>query len=73
MVRQSVALLKLVPDRCRTGNPIQGNRETMATPSLKPITEKLPENTMRFFTPDLYVRFNSTDDAVADRANEEWD
>lgn len=28
---------------------------------------------MRFFTPELYMRFNSSDDEVADRANEAWD
>lgn len=28
---------------------------------------------MRFFTPDLYRRFNSSNDAVADRANADWD
>ncbi len=28
---------------------------------------------MRFFTPELYIRFNSPDDEVADRANEEWE
>jgi hypothetical protein len=28
---------------------------------------------MRFFTPELYVQFNSSDDEVADRANERWE
>jgi hypothetical protein len=28
---------------------------------------------MRFFTPELYLRYNSPDDAVADRADEEWE
>lgn len=28
---------------------------------------------MRFFTPELFVQFNSSDDAVADRANEDWE
>ncbi len=45
----------------------------MATPSMKPKTEKPPEQIMRFFTPDLYVRFNSPDDDEADRANAEWE
>jgi hypothetical protein len=45
----------------------------MATRSMKPISEKPPEQIMRFFTPDLYVRFNSQDDTVADRANDEWE
>jgi hypothetical protein len=28
---------------------------------------------MKFFTPELYINFNSSDDEVADRANEEWE
>lgn len=28
---------------------------------------------MRFFTPELYSQFNSSDDEVADRANEAWE
>jgi len=28
---------------------------------------------MRFFTPELYLRFTSPDDAVADAANDEWE
>ena len=28
---------------------------------------------MRFFTPELYLRFNSSDDEAADRADEEWE
>jgi len=28
---------------------------------------------MRFFTPELYLEFNSQDDAVADQANEAWE
>jgi hypothetical protein len=28
---------------------------------------------MRFFTPDLYLRFNSADDATADAADAEWE
>jgi hypothetical protein len=28
---------------------------------------------MRFFTPELYLRFNSADDEVADRADAEWE
>jgi len=28
---------------------------------------------MRFFTPELYLQFNSSDDGVADRANETWE
>ncbi len=28
---------------------------------------------MRFFTPDLFIAFNSSDEEEADRANEEWE
>jgi len=28
---------------------------------------------MRFFTPELYLRYNSADDADADRADEDWE
>lgn len=28
---------------------------------------------MRYFTPELYVRFNSADDEVADQANQSWE
>lgn len=28
---------------------------------------------MKFFTPELYLRFNSPDDEVADRANQDWE
>lgn len=28
---------------------------------------------MRFFTPELYLRYNSSDDQVADRADAEWE
>jgi hypothetical protein len=28
---------------------------------------------MRFFTPELFIRFNSDDDKVADRADEDWE
>lgn len=36
-------------------------------------TEKPSEPVMRFFTPDLYRRFNSPDDDEADRANAAWE
>jgi hypothetical protein len=36
-------------------------------------TAKHPEQIMRFFTPELYVRFNSSDDDEADNANIEWE
>ena len=28
---------------------------------------------MKFFTPELYIRCNSTDDVDTDRADEEWE
>jgi hypothetical protein len=73
MEKQNVARHKQDQDHCPTGNRTQGNRMTMVTPFMKPKTEKPREQIMRFFTPDLYIRFNSPDDAVADRANDEWE
>jgi hypothetical protein len=35
--------------------------------------EKPSEPFMRFFTPDLYLRFNSPHDEVADEANDAWE
>lgn len=35
--------------------------------------EKPNEQVMRFFTPELYIRFNSPDDAVANQADEDWE
>jgi hypothetical protein len=35
--------------------------------------EKPSERIMRFFTPELYMQFNSADDATADAANEAWE
>ena len=40
---------------------------------MKPTVEKPSENVMKFFTPELYIRFNSEDEAVSDQADEEWD
>jgi hypothetical protein len=31
------------------------------------------EEAMKFFTPDLLIRFGSTDDAIADAASDEWE
>jgi hypothetical protein len=28
---------------------------------------------MKFFTPELYIRYNSKEDAEADRADEDWE
>ncbi len=42
-------------------------------PSMRHPTAMLSEGIMRFFSPELYIRFNSSDDEVADLANEEWE
>ena len=36
-------------------------------------TAKHSDVAMRFFTPELYIQFNSADDAEADRADEGWE
>ena len=40
---------------------------------MKPQTAKQSEPIMRFFTPELYLRFNSADEQEADEANEAWE
>jgi hypothetical protein len=40
---------------------------------MNPRTAKPSELTMRFFTPELYVRFNSSNEDEADQANEAWE
>jgi hypothetical protein len=40
---------------------------------MKPPTAKPSEQIMRYFTPELYEQFNSSDDEVADRADEAWE
>jgi hypothetical protein len=40
---------------------------------MKPQTEKPSEQVMRFFTPELFIRFNSADDVEADRADADWE
>jgi hypothetical protein len=40
---------------------------------MKPQIEKPFERVMRYFTPELVVRFNSPDDLEADRADAEWE
>lgn len=56
---------------CLTINPSQGPLRD--TPSMKLPIEKPFEPVMRFFTPELYLEFNSPDDEVADRANQTWE
>jgi hypothetical protein len=36
-------------------------------------TDERSERRMKFFKPSLYVRYNSDDDAIADRADREWE
>jgi hypothetical protein len=43
------------------------------THSMKPQIEKPFEQVMKYFTPELVVRFNSSDDLEADQADAEWE
>ncbi len=38
----------------------------------RPVAKPL-DSTLRFFTPELYVQFNSSDPELADRANDAWE
>jgi hypothetical protein len=40
---------------------------------MKPTDARPADHVMKFFTRDLFLRFNSPDDEVADRADEEWE
>ena len=40
---------------------------------MKPPIEKPSEQVMRFFTPELYLKFNSPSDVEADVADEAWE
>jgi len=40
---------------------------------MKHLIEKPSDRIMKYFTPQLYQRFNSSNDEDADRANEEWE
>jgi hypothetical protein len=40
---------------------------------MKPLIEKPFEPVMKFFKPELFLRFNSSDEEEADRADEEWE
>ena len=57
--------------RCRTINLIQDLR--LDIPSMKHQIEKPSEQAMRFFTPELYIQFNSSDDEEADCASAAWE
>src|SRR5439155_1551888 len=68
-------------DARRTGMPVRWHCRIInrtrdprrGIPSMKHPTDRPTEQVMRFFTPELYVQFNSPDDEVADRANEAWE
>jgi hypothetical protein len=51
----------------------RSGRYDEASRDMKHPSVKRSEPQMRFFTPELYLRFNSKDEDVADRANEEWE
>ncbi|MEX0867403.1 MAG: hypothetical protein WD030_08585 [Pirellulales bacterium] len=40
---------------------------------MRPPIEKPSESPMQFFTPELFVRFNSPDEAQANQADEDWE
>ncbi len=40
---------------------------------MKHPTERLSDQVMHFFTPELYIQFNSLDDEIADQAGEAWE
>src|SRR5437867_2658966 len=40
---------------------------------MKSPTEKPSEQVMRFFTPELYLKFNSSNEEEADQADEAWE
>jgi len=57
--------------RYRITNLIRDHR--LGIRFMKRQTAKQNEAAMRFFTPERYVQFNSADDAMADRADAEWE
>jgi hypothetical protein len=60
-----------VRGRCRITNPIHGH--LMAIRFMKRQIDVQSEDDMKFFTPGLYLRFNSPDDQLADQADREWE
>src|SRR5947209_7763016 len=56
---------------CPITSPIRGHRPV--TRSMRHRIEGQSEGEMRFFTPELYLRYNSPDDAEADRAEKDWE
>jgi hypothetical protein len=59
------------PEPCLIFNPIPDHQKGI--PFMKHPTAKPSEGVMRFFTPELYLQFNSSDDEEADRADEAWE
>jgi hypothetical protein len=56
---------------CRTISPIQDRQ--MGTPFTKRQTDMPSKDKMLFFTPELYLRYNSQDDGIALAADAEWE
>jgi hypothetical protein len=56
---------------CRIISLITGRQKV--THFMKPKIEKRTESGMKYFKPELYLRYNSRDDATADRADREWE
>jgi hypothetical protein len=59
----------LVP--CRIFNLIRDHQRDIRF--MRHPTDVHSEEIMRFFTPELYLRYNSSDDEVADLADSEWE
>jgi hypothetical protein len=58
-------------ERCRIINLIRDLQRDIRF--MKPLIEKPSETTMRFFTPELYLRFNSANEEEANHAEEAWE
>jgi hypothetical protein len=71
--RLSGVLLMKVQEhmRCRITSPIPGHHQGIHF--MKHRNGKPSDHVMQFFTPELYMRFNSSDDDVANEADEEWE
>jgi hypothetical protein len=57
--------------RYRIANLKNGHRTDI--PFMKQTIEEQSDSPMRFFTPELYLRYASDEDDVANAANEEWE
>ena len=63
--------LRLGKTHCRTISPTQDRQ--MGTPFTKRQTDMPSKHRMLFFTPELYLRYNSQDDKLALAADAEWE